>query len=329
MWFGLGTFDAEGAAFPGLVVGDSAIDRRVVDLRPRFGRAATVEGLLQDWDATLAVLHDLAENADDTATLAVDDLRVLAPLRPRQLLCAGANYYRHVRQIVASTLRNGGDERGEDELAAEADRIAHARAATGTPFVFPGLPSAITGPHDDVVLRGPGVQHDWELELGVVIGRPAHRIAREDAMDVVAGYVIGNDVSTRDVMTRPDLPMTDFIMTKSRPTFFPIGPYLVPRECVPDPRELRLRLSVNGEVMQDDTVDDIIYGVEELVSYASHAAGLAPGDLLLTGSPAGNAGHHGNRWLVPGDVIDAEITGLGRQHNRCVAAPEVVERRAR
>jgi 2,4-diketo-3-deoxy-L-fuconate hydrolase len=316
MWFGLGTFDAEGSVFPGLVVGDS-----VVDLRPRFGAQATVEGLLQDWDATLAVLHDVAEDAGDTASLALDDLRVLAPLRPRQLLCAGANYYRHVRQIVASTLRNGGDERGEEELAAEADRIARARAATGTPFVFPGLPSAITGPHDDVVLWGPGVAHDWELELGVVIGRPAHRIAPEDAMDVVAGYVIGNDVSTRDVMTRPDLPMTDFIMTKSRPTFFPIGPYLVPRECVPDPRELRLRLSVNGEVMQDDTVDDIIYGVEELVSYASHAAGLAPGDLLLTGSPAGNAGHHGNRWLVPGDVIDAGITGLGRQRNRCVAAP--------
>ena len=137
-------------------------------------------------------------------------------------------------------------------------------------------------------------------------------------MDVVAGYVIGNDISTRDVMNRPDLPMTDFIMTKSRPTFFPVGPYLVPRECVPDPRQLRLTLSVNGEVMQDDTVDDIIYGVEELVSYASHAAVLGPGDLLLTGSPAGNAGHHGNRWLVPGDVIDAEITGLGRQRNTCV-----------
>lgn len=123
----------------------------------------------------------------------------------------------------ADEVRNGGDERGEDELVAEADRIARARAASGTPFVFPGLPSAITGPHDDVVLWGPGVAHDWELELGVVIGRPAHRIAPQDAMDVVAGYVIGNDVSTRDVMNRPDLPMTDFVMTKSRPTFFPIG----------------------------------------------------------------------------------------------------------
>jgi 2-keto-4-pentenoate hydratase/2-oxohepta-3-ene-1,7-dioic acid hydratase in catechol pathway len=314
MWFGLGTFDADGGTFPGLVVGDS-----VLDLRPRCGRSATVDDLLLDWDATLAVLHDLVDNAGDAGAVALDRVRVLAPFRPRQLLCAGANYYRHVRQIVASTLRNGGDERSDDELHAEAERITRSRAESGTPFVFPGLPSAVTGPYDDVVLWGPGVQHDWELELGVVIGRAAHRIEPEDAMDVVAGYVIGNDISTRDVMTRPDLPMTDFIMTKSRPTFFPTGPYLVPRECVPDPRQLRLRLSVNGEVMQDDTVDDIIYGVEELISYASHAAVLGPGDLLLTGSPAGNAGHHGNRWLAPGDIIDGEITGLGRQRNRCVA----------
>jgi 2,4-didehydro-3-deoxy-L-rhamnonate hydrolase len=313
MWFGLGTFDADGAPFPGLVVGDC-----VVDLRPHLGATATIETLLADWDATLAVLRDLAPGATGTP---LEHLGVLAPFRPRQLLCAGANYYRHVRQIVASTMRNGGDERPDDELQAEADRIAHSRAATGTPFVFPGLTSAVTGPHDDVVLWGPGVQHDWELELGVVIGRPAHRVTPEDAMDVVAGYVIGNDISTRDVMARPDLPMTDFIMSKSRPTYFPTGPFLVPRECVPDPRKLRLTLSVNGEVMQDDTVNDIIYGIEELISYASHAAVLGPGDLLLTGSPAGNAGHHGNRWLVPGDVIDAEITGLGRQRNGCVAPP--------
>ncbi len=142
-----------------------------------------------------------------------------------------------------------------------------------------------------------------------------------DAMQCVAGYTISNDISTRDVKNRPDFPMTDFIMTKSRPTFFPTGPYIVPREFVPDPRRLQLRLTVNEEVMQDESVDDIIYGVEDLVSYASTIAQLWPGDVLLTGSPAGNAGHHGNRWLRPGDVIESEITGLGRQRNVCVAPP--------
>jgi 2,4-didehydro-3-deoxy-L-rhamnonate hydrolase len=144
-------------------------------------------------------------------------------------------------------------------------------------------------------------------------------------LQCVAGYTICNDVSTRDVMFRPGFPMTDFLMTKMRPTFFPTGPYVVPREFVPDYRQLRITLKVNGEVMQDEGVDDIIHGVEELVAYASRVVDLQPGDLLLTGSPAGNAAHHGKRWLVPGDVMEGSITGLGVQRNRCVP-PEVASR---
>jgi 2,4-diketo-3-deoxy-L-fuconate hydrolase len=94
---------------------------------------------------------------------------------------------------------------------------------------------------------------------------------------------------------------------------------MVPAEFVPDYRELRITLAVGGEVMQDEGVDDIIYGVEQLIAYVSGVVDLEPGDLLLTGSPAGNAGHHGNRWLRPGDVMEGSITGLGRQRNRCVA----------
>jgi 2,4-didehydro-3-deoxy-L-rhamnonate hydrolase len=191
------------------------------------------------------------------------------------------------------------------------------------PFVFSVQPSALCGAGDDVVLWGPGVEHDWELELTVVIGRRARDLGEADAMDHVAGYTIANDISTRDVMNRPGFPMTDFLMTKGRPTFKPVGPYIVPREFVADPRDLRITLRVNGEVMQDEGVDDIIYGVERLVAYASTATELWPGDLLLTGSPAGNAGHHGNRWLRPGDVMEGEITGLGLQRNRCVADPRV------
>jgi len=172
-----------------------------------------------------------------------------------------------------------------------------------------------------VVLWGPGAQHDWELELAIVIGRHAHRVSREDAMDHVAGYTISNDVSTRDLMFRPNFSMTDFLMSKGRPGFFPTGPYIVPREFVEDYRQLRLTLRVNGEAMQDELVDDIIYGVEDLVAYASTVTELRPGDILLTGSPGGNAGHHDNRWLRPGDVMEAEITGLGIMRNRCVAEP--------
>jgi 2,4-diketo-3-deoxy-L-fuconate hydrolase len=316
MTFGIGTFATDGEPFPGLVLADA-----VVDLRPHFGAAATTGDLLRDWDASLARLHDIAEEAGD-AGLRLADVRPMPPVHPPgQLLCAGANYFRHLRQIVFSTLRREGDQRPDEELRAEAEEATRARHAAQEPYLFPGLTSALSGARDDVVLWGPGEQHDWELELAVVIGRHASRVPPERAMEHIAGYTISNDISTRDVMNRPGFPMTDFIMSKSRPTFFPTGPYIVPREFVPDPRALRIRLSVNGEVMQDESVEDMMYGVEELVSYASRAAELFPGDLLLTGSPAGNAGHHGNRWLTPGDVVEGEITGLGRQRNRCVAPP--------
>jgi 2,4-didehydro-3-deoxy-L-rhamnonate hydrolase len=314
--FGVGTFaGADGGQFPGLVRDD-----HVHDLRRHFGEHATTHALLGDWDASLAQLHVLAAQADPTAGTPLDRLRPLPPVQPAgQLLCAGANYLQHVREVAFSFRKNSGDSRPDDEIRAEAEEMARRRQEIEDPFIFSALPSAMCGARDDVVLWGPGEQHDWELELAVVIGRAARNVEPADALHCVAGYTISNDISTRDVMHRPDFPMTDFIMTKSRPTFFPTGPYIVPREFVPEPRRLQIRLSVNGEVMQDESVDDIIYGVEDLVSYASTIAQLLPGDVLLTGSPAGNAGHHGNRWLRPGDLIEGEITGLGRQRNVCVA----------
>jgi len=312
--FALGTFAGDGAdQFPGLVVGE-----HVLDLRGRFGPNASALSLLRDWDQTVAELARLAEQGD-TASLDYASLRPLAPVAAGQILCAGANYRRHVRQIVYSTMRLEGDERSDADVRAEAERMA-AQRVSSEPFVFAGLPSALAGARDDVVLWGPGYCHDWELELAVIIATGGRNIDEGDAMRHVAGYTIANDISTRDVMNRPGLPMTDFLMSKCRPTFFPTGPYLVPLQFMPDPRSLRITLSVNGQVMQDESVDDMIHGIERLVSYASTVAGLSPGDMILTGSPAGNAGHYGNRWLVPGDVIEGEITGLGRQRNQCVAA---------
>jgi 2-keto-4-pentenoate hydratase/2-oxohepta-3-ene-1,7-dioic acid hydratase in catechol pathway len=215
-------------------------------------------------------------------------------------------------------MKVAGDARADDELRAEAAAISD-RLAASDPYIFAGLPSALSGANDDIVLWGPGHHHDWELELAVVIGRGGRGIAPEEAMEHVAGYTIADDISTRDLLARPGFPMSDIIMTKNRPTFFPAGPYIVPRDQVPDLGALRLTLKVNGEIMQDDSLHDLMHGIERLIAYASNAVELLPGDLLLTGSPAGNAAHHGDRWLRPGDVIEAEITGLGRQRNRCVA----------
>jgi 2-keto-4-pentenoate hydratase/2-oxohepta-3-ene-1,7-dioic acid hydratase in catechol pathway len=310
--FALGTFaGADGEPFPGLVIGD-----RVHDLRPEFTGTLS---MLRDWDASLERLHELAESAlGDGASL--DDLRPLPPVHPSgQVLCAGANYYNHLHQMVFAHLRRESDGRSDEELRAEAIEVAARRSREEDPFIFAGLPSALCGARDDVVLWGPGKEHDWELELAVVLGRGGRAIPEDEAMSHVAGYTMSNDVSTRDVMFRPGFPMTDFLTTKMRPTFFPTGPYIVPAEFVPDYRALRITLDVNGERMQDEGIDDIIYGVEQLVSYASRVVELRAGDLLLTGSPAGNAAHHGGRWLVPGDVMEGEITGLGVQRNRCVA----------
>ncbi|MFD3581029.1 fumarylacetoacetate hydrolase family protein [Streptomyces sp. NPDC058683] len=310
MSFAIGTFSgADGVAFPGLVVDD-----RVHDLRPEFTDTLS---MLRDWDTTLVRLRELAA-APPGVGQSLANLRPLPPVEPSgQVLCAGANYYTHLRQMHFSRLKRLGDPRPDEELRAESARVA-AERPHGEPFIFAGLPSALSGADDDVILWGPGKDHDWELELAVVIGKGGRDIAEEDALDHVAGYTMSNDVSTRDVMNRPNFGMTDFLATKVRPTFFPTGPYLVPQEFVPDYRALRIILKVNGKIMQDESVDDIIFGVEQLVSYASRLVDLRPGDLLLTGSPAGNAAHNGGRWLVPGDVMEGEITGLGVQRNLCV-----------
>jgi 2,4-didehydro-3-deoxy-L-rhamnonate hydrolase len=314
--FGLGTFAADGDAFAGI-----AMDDEVIDLRPMLGPGVTTGSLLADWDTSFEQLAQIASSAP-SERIPRAQLRSLNPISSSaQVLCAGANYFRHVRQIVFSMMKSAGDPRPDNEIQSEADDFARRRRVDGAPFLFAGLTSALCGANDDIVLWGPGNQHDWELELAVVIGRHARRVPPHLAMDHVAGYTICNDISVRDVMQRPGMPMTDFLSSKFRPTFKPIGPYLVPRAFVPNPDKLRIQLRVNGALMQDESVDDMIYGIEELVSYASHLAELSPGDILLTGSPAGNAGHHDNRWLRPGDVIEAEITGVGRQHNHCIAPP--------
>jgi 2,4-didehydro-3-deoxy-L-rhamnonate hydrolase len=318
--FGVGTFaGADAAPFPGLVLAE-----RVIDLRGALGEDVTTGALLREWDAALVELRRIAATPPG-GTPALHELRWLAPVQPPgQIFLAGANYHAHLRQIAYTMARNRpGERRSDEELRAEADAAVVRRAAAGVPFVFSVQPSALCGARDDVVLWGPGVEHDWELELAAVIGRRARDVPVEEALEYVAGYTIANDISTRDVMNRPGFPMTDFLMTKGRPTFKPIGPYVVPREFVADPRSLRITLRVNGEVMQDESVEDIIYDVEQLIAYASTITELRPGDLLLTGSPAGNAGHHGNRWLRPGDVMEGSITGLGAQRNRCVADPRM------
>ncbi|MET9390227.1 fumarylacetoacetate hydrolase family protein [Streptomyces sp. NPDC006624] len=314
--FALATLSAPGGpAFPALVTSDS----RVTDLRAALSDGTlTIRGLLDDWESVLPRLRDLA--ADRTVERRpLDGLRVHAPVEPRQVFQSGANYRQHVIDLHVAH-RAPGDDRPEEERRAEAAEIMDRRAAEDLPYVFIGLPSAITGPYDDVVLPAWAEKPDWELELAVVIGRPAHRVGVAEAADCIAGYTIANDLTDRATVFRRDMPAigTDWLRSKNAPGFTPLGPWLVPAESIAHPGDLRVTLKLNGETMQDESTKDMVFDAARVVAYASRTARLLPGDLVLTGSPAGN-GMHWGRLLRDGDVMEGSVTGLGVQRTRCVA----------
>jgi 2-keto-4-pentenoate hydratase/2-oxohepta-3-ene-1,7-dioic acid hydratase in catechol pathway len=316
--FAIGTFSAEpGESFAGIV-----LDERVARLDVHLGTGTSVRAVLEDWETSLAVLQELADrlNADDCPYRSAE-LRPLPPVQPYgQLFQAGANYKQHLVELMGAST-----ERMHHLTSAEQRREAISRlderARRGTPYVFLSVPYSLTGAEDDIVLPREVLQPDWELELAAVIGRTAHRVPRERALEFIAGYTICNDITARDRVFRPDVSSigTDWLAGKGWPTFCPVGPYIVPAVHAGDPRDLRITLRLNGQVMQDASTSDMMFDVARLIEHASSITELRPGDLLLTGSPAGNGVHHG-RFLQPGDVVESEITGLGRQLNRCVAA---------
>jgi 2-keto-4-pentenoate hydratase/2-oxohepta-3-ene-1,7-dioic acid hydratase in catechol pathway len=307
--FGLGTFSHEGgAAFPGLVVEDRV-----------FRLETPVRDLLQDWGRSFEELQRLADRPGGES-FELDSLRPLPPVLPcGQLFQAGANYKQHLVELISASKERMHHILDEDERAAALATLDE-RARSGRPYVFIGVSHSVCGAEDDLVLPAAVEKPDWELELAAVIGFPAHDVPREEALSVVAGYTICNDVTARDHVYRPDLPGigTDWLAAKNWPGFFPIGPYIVPSEHVGDPMDLQITLRLNGEVMQDSSTADMMFDVARLIEHTSSICELEPGDVLLTGSPAGNGVHHG-RFLKPGDVIESEIAGLGRQRNRCVA----------
>lgn len=304
--FALGTFSNSTRSFPGLVTGT-----RVRDLSDR---ATSVHTLVEDWDTWLPRLHELAGSADGT-WYDLADLSVQTPIEPGQILQSGANYRKHVVDLVAAE-KESVHGATPAEARADAERMMDERISSGVPYVFLGSPRAMCGAYDDIVLPEQGEQHDWELELALVIGKSGKNIAAEDAMSHVAAYTICNDLTTRDRLYRPDLKAigTDWFTAKNADTFLPTGPFLVPADFVGDPSDLRITLRHNSIVRQDESTKDMIFDIPRLIAYVSTTTTLRPGDLLLTGSPAGNGAHWGV-FMQPGDVLEAEITGLGHQRN--------------
>jgi ureidoglycolate lyase len=186
------------------------------------------------------------------------------------------------------------------------------------PSLFMKATSALCGPDDDLVMPRHASRVDWEVELGVVIGRPGVYIAERDALDHVLGYVLGVDFSERDFQFNRG---GQGFKGKSADSFAPLGPWLATPVEIPDPQNLALRLSVNGAMKQNGSTRDMIFPVAVLISYISTFMSLQPGDVILTGTPAGvGLGQKPPSYLKPGDVVTASIEGLGEQTHKVVAS---------
>jgi 2-keto-4-pentenoate hydratase/2-oxohepta-3-ene-1,7-dioic acid hydratase in catechol pathway len=209
--------------------------------------------------------------------------------RPGKIVCVGLNYRRHA------------EESG--------------MAVPETPILFNKFSNTPAASGEDVPLPDVADQYDYEAELCVVVGRTGRRVTEAEALDHVWGYCNCNDVSARDLQFRT----TQWMLGKTLDKFFPIGPHLVSADEVGDPQALAIRCMVNGEVRQDSSTADMVFGVAELVSYISRHMTLEPGDVIATGTPEGVAqGRPDRPWLRPGDEVVVEIGGLGRLRNRMV-----------
>ncbi|MGO4146471.1 fumarylacetoacetate hydrolase family protein [Paenarthrobacter sp. YAF11_1] len=274
-----------------------------------------VNSLILHWETTETELDDLAATAGEDAGLALSAVEVLAPVEPAQVLQTGANYRKHVIDLAVAHREAGQDA---EEVRAKTAAMMDQRAGQGTPYFFIGLPTAIASATDDLTLPAYSKSHDWELELAAVIGKEAFRVSPEEALDYVFGYTMVNDITTREYVFRKDMPAigSDWYRAKNAPGFLPTGPLLVPAKFFGDPQDVQVTLKLNGKAMQDESTQDMIFGVAKLVSEASQTMPLKPGDLVLTGSPAGN-GQHWGRLLQDGDVMEGTITGLGTQLIHC------------
>ena len=277
------------------------IDEVLYDLVDAFGADApswacgSLDDVVARWDEAGAVLESLSAPASQPISGKLD-----APLRPTRIFAAASNYVEHA------------DEMGT-VLAAKKD---------SNPYMFTKMSSTVVGPGDTVRIPPESKKVDWEVELGVVIGKRGRRIPLEQTLDYVAGYTIVNDVSARDLTRRDDYPFKfDWFQGKNFDTFMPLGPWIVPRSAIDDPQRLHLRLDVNGETMQDASTGAMIFDVREQIAYLSSLLTLEPGDVIATGTPTG-VGMGRGVFLKPGDVMTASIEGIGVLENP-VEAEEV------
>ena len=224
---------------------------------------------------------------------ALSDVKLLAPISdPEKIICIGLNYADHAAESNA-------------EIPSE-------------PVVFNKFPTALRGPDENIELPPQSNSVDYEAELVVVIGKEAKNISEANALDYVAGYMCGHDVSARDWQKHK--PQGQWLCGKSFDSFAPIGPYLVTADEVSDPHNLNVKFRLNGTELQNSSTSQFIFNINQLLAYLSQVCTLKPGDLLFTGTPPGvGAARKPPIFLKPGDVAEVEIEGLGVLRNPVVA----------
>lgn len=316
--YALGTFtEGSEAPWPGAVR-----DGKVIPLvRVLPDSPADLGAIFADWQRWGEPIHAAIDASAPEGWRNEADFMAHLPYVPENLFGAGANYRRHVIELIVDKGAGGFQHLDREARLREGVRMMDERAATGKPFVWVGLRSAIAGPDTPLILPHDVVEPDWELELAVVIGKPARRVSRAQALDYVAGYTIANDITSRELVMRPDIPTMgmDWMACKNSPGFKILGPHITPARFVPDPQNLHIRLSLNGQVMQDEGTNDMIFNVAQLIEFTSSFVQLHPGDIIMTGSPSGNGTHY-DRFLRDGDVMTGEVLGIvGAQIVHCIA----------
>jgi 2,4-didehydro-3-deoxy-L-rhamnonate hydrolase len=284
-----------------------------IDGFPRIaptGPTTTLLDLLANWDFSFERLSQLAafvvRDGAGAATVKdcaarLTDVKFHAPIpRPPGMFFAVVNYPRPAKE-------------GKDVTS-----------AVRRPYVFEKNSRSAIGPHDDIIKPVGFDKIDWEVELAFIVGRGGSHIPVQNAIGHIAGYLIANDITCRGFRQEGELPIKgpDWFGSKCHDTFCPLGPYFVPRAFIPDSRNLRLIMKINGEVRQDGNTRDMLYGPEELLAHVSNQLTLEPGDLFSTGTPEG-FGAQSDRFLKTGDIVEAEIPGLGAQRNQLIAATSV------
>lgn len=251
----------------------------------------SVAALFDDWAGMRPLLDRAARLVDPAGALDAAAPRLAPLLYPGKVLCAGANYTRHLVEM------------GVQETAKDKQRLF---------FFFKPSRNAVVGEGASVHMPLDSAALDWEVELAAVIGRAARAVPVEAALDHVAAWTVAIDFSARDLNVAPEtFYKLDWVAGKAQDSCCPMGPRLVPAEALADPQAVPLRLSVNGATKQDDTTADMIFTVAEQIARLSRIMTLDPGDVLLTGTPAG-VGAPKKTFLSVGDHVEAEIAGIGR-----------------